>query len=39
MLLGDKVIILADLGLADLAEGDGLSFDLLEIDMEKIKIS
>ena len=27
---------LADLGgLADLAEGDGLSFDVLEIDMEK----
>ena len=31
-----KLLSLADLGgLADLAEGDGLSFDLLEIDMEK----
>ena len=34
-----KLLSLADLGgLADLAEGDGLSFDLLEIDMEKNKI-
>ena len=33
-----KLLSLADLGgLADLAEGDGLSFDLLEIDMEKDK--
>ena len=33
-----KLLSLADLGgLADLAEGDGLSFDLLEIDMEKNK--
>ena len=31
-----KLLSLADLGgLADLAEGEGLSFDLLEIDMEK----
>ena len=31
-----KLLSLADLGgLADLAEGDGLSFDVLEIDMEK----
>ena len=31
-----KLLSLADLGgLLDLAEGDGLSFDLLEIDMEK----
>ena len=31
-----KLLSLADLGgLADLAEGDGLSFDLLEINMEK----
>ena len=31
-----KLLSLADLGgLADLAEGDGLSFDILEIDMEK----
>ena len=31
-----KLLSLADLGgLADLAEGDGLTFDLLEIDMEK----
>ena len=33
-----KLLSLADLGgLADLAEGDGLSFDLLEINMEKEK--
>ncbi len=33
-----KLLSLADLGgLADLAEGDGLSFDLLEIEMEKNK--
>ena len=33
-----KLLSLADLGgLADLAEGDGLSFDILEIDMEKSK--
>ncbi len=33
-----KLLSLADLGgLADLAEGDGLSFDILEIDMEKNK--
>ena len=33
-----KLLSLADLGgLADLAEGDGLSFDVLEIDMEKNK--
>ncbi len=31
-----KLLSLADLrGLADLAEGDGLSFDVLEIDMQK----
>ena len=31
-----KLLSLADLGgLADMAEGEGLSFDLLEIDMEK----
>ena len=31
-----KLLSLADLGgLVDLAEGDGLSFDVLEIDMEK----
>ena len=31
-----KLLSLADLGgLADLAEGDGLSFDILEIEMEK----
>ena len=31
-----KLLSLADLGgLADLAEGEGLSFDVLEIDMEK----
>ena len=31
-----KLLSLADLGgLADLAEGDGLSFDILEINMEK----
>ena len=31
-----KLLSLADLGgLADLAEGEGLSFDLLEINMEK----
>ena len=31
-----KILSLADLGgLADLAEGEGLSFDILEIDMEK----
>lgn len=31
-----KLLSLADLsGLADLAEGEGLSFDILEIDMEK----
>ena len=34
-----KLLSLADLGgLADLAEGEGLSFDVLEIDMEKIII-
>jgi len=33
-----KLLSLADLGgLADLAEGEGLSFDLLEIDMKKNK--
>ena len=33
-----KLLSLADLGgLADLAEGEGLSFDVLEIDMEKNK--
>ena len=33
-----KLLSLADLGgLADLTKGDGLSFDLLEIDMEKNK--
>ena len=33
-----KLLSLADLGgLADLAEGEGLSFDILEIEMEKIK--
>jgi hypothetical protein len=33
-----KLLSLADLGgLADLAEGEGLSFDSLEIDMEKDK--
>ena len=33
-----KLLSLADLGgLVDLAEGEGLSFDLLEIDMEKKK--
>ena len=33
-----KLLSLADLrGLADLAEGDGLSFDILEIKMEKSK--
>ena len=31
-----KLLSLADLGgLADFAEGEGLSFDLLEINMEK----
>ena len=31
-----KLLSLADLGgLVDLAEGEGLSFDLLSIDMEK----
>tara|TARA_Y100000768_G_scaffold111526_1_gene82126 strand:- start:6712 stop:8886 length:2175 start_codon:yes stop_codon:yes gene_type:complete len=35
-----KLLSLADLGgLADLAEGDGLSFDVLEIEMEKNKNS
>ncbi len=35
-----KLLSLADLGgLADLAKGDGLSFDILEIDMEKNKDS
>ena len=34
-----KLLSLADLGgLADLAEGEGLSFDVLEIDMEKKNI-
>ena len=34
-----KLLSLADLGgLADLAEGEGLSFNLLEIKMEKTKI-
>ena len=33
-----KLLSLADLGgLADLAQGEGLTFDLLEIDMEKNK--
>ena len=33
-----KLLSLADLGgLADLAEGEGLSFDILEIDIEKNK--
>ena len=33
-----KLLSLADLGgLADLAEGEGLSFDVLEVDMEKTK--
>ena len=33
-----KLLSLADLGgLADLAEGDGISFDVLEIKMEKNK--
>ena len=33
-----KLLSLADLGgLADLAEGDGISFDILEIEMEKNK--
>ena len=33
-----KLLSLADLGgLADLAEGEGLSFDLLEIKMQKKK--
>ena len=33
-----KLLSLADLGgLADLAEGEGISFDILEIEMEKIK--
>ena len=33
-----KLLSLADLsGLADLAEGEGLSFDILEVDMEKNK--
>ena len=33
-----KLLSLADLrGLADLAEGEGLTFDVLEIDMEKTK--
>ena len=32
-----KLLSLADLGgLADLAEGEGISFDILEINMEKI---
>jgi hypothetical protein len=35
-----KLLSLSDLGgLADLAEGEGLSFDILEIDMEKNKDS
>ena len=34
-----KLLSLADLGgLADLAEGEGISFDILEIEMEKKKI-
>ena len=34
-----KLLSIADLqGLADLAKGQGLSFDILEIKMEKIKI-
>ena len=33
-----KLLSLADLGgLADLAEGEGISFDILEIEMEKTK--
>ena len=33
-----KLLSLADLGgLADLAQGDGITFDFLEIDMEKKK--
>ena len=35
-----KLLSLADLsGLADLAEGEGMSFDVLEIQMEKDKES
>ena len=35
-----KLLSLADLGgLADLAEGEGISFDTLEINMEKIIIN
>ena len=34
-----KLLSLADLGgLADLAEGEGISFDILEISMEKNRI-
>ena len=34
-----KLLSLADLsGLADLAQGDGISFDILEIEMEKKEI-
>ena len=34
-----KLLSLADLGgLADLAEGEGLSFDILEINLEKKEI-
>ena len=34
-----KLLSLADLGgLADLAEGEGISFDILEINMEKKKM-
>ena len=35
-----QLLSLADLGgLADLAEGEGLSFDVLEVDMEKNRLS
>ena len=35
-----KLLSLADLGgLADLAEGEGLSFDILEVKMEKITMN
>ena len=38
MHLNGKITSLADLGgLADLAEGEGISFDILEIEMEKTK--
>ena len=35
-----KLLTLADLGgLADLAEGEGISFDILEIQLEKVEIT